>query len=114
MIISVTPMIAGFSASNVNTRPGGSRWGPTESGPETVRATPRKSNGWTRIKRRAAQGAGNTRTALTRPASLSHKGREGQAVSKPRASFYATRLRRAVTKDGRSVVISTVLVVGGA
>lgn len=65
-------------------------------------------NGSTRIKRRAAQGAGNTRTALTRPASLSHKGREGQAVFKPMTSLYAIHGGLAVMYARRDVANLTV------
>lgn len=115
MIISAPsfgPMIAGFSALNVNTRRSGSRWGATESALERVRAAPGKSSGWPKMKRRAAQGAGNTSNRATRPASLpvKPKRREGQAVSKLRASFYATAARLAVTNAGLAVTNLTVSV----
>lgn len=113
MIISapeIGPMIAGFLLLNVNTRPSGSRWETTGSGPEKTRATPEKNGGWTRIKRRAAKGAPTPMTALTQPQNLrfSLNGREGQAVSKPKTSFYVHHTGLAVTTARQPVTKSTV------
>ena len=102
-------MMAGYPAFNVNTLKGGTRCAATESASETARDTREKSNGWTTIKRRAAQGAGNTRTALTRPLPIYPEG--GQAVQKPMSSSYATPLGRAVTNAVLPVTNLTVSVV---
>lgn len=115
MIISATPMIAGIRMPDVNTRAGGTCWGTTKFTTRTKSATPGKSNGCTKIKRRAARVFQHPNRA-NRPASLPQKPkrREGQAVQKPMASLYAHRVIHAGTLVRRSVAISTVLVVDGA
>jgi len=117
-VIEIAPefdlWITGIPTIKVNTRKSGSRCGTTGSGRETTRDTRPGTNGWTRIKRRAAQGAGNTRTALTRPIPLgSRRPQEkgGQAVSKPRPLVYATTAQQAVTNAVLSVADLTVSVV---
>ncbi len=111
MIISATPMIAGIRMLKVNTRTGGSRWGATKFTTRTKFAAPGKSNGCTKIKRRAARCWTHPTAHLDEP--ISETAERSPAMFELRAQVYANRIRRAVTPGRRSVTTSTMSVVDG-